>query len=204
MGRCNFSRFRVTGIVGRADVLACIFFLVSLLAYHGGMLLTESRSFPSDPDDDDDEQEKLLYKKSQEGMNLRRQEDKKTRRQEDKKTRRQEDKKTRRQEDKKTRRQEDKKTRRQEGKNTRRQEDNKTTRQSLKSQFHFLQQQRIREGPQLGLLARTTDDSTEPCRFASCRAYYEFSAISWQQTTTSRKKKTQRNLSKKAPPNQPL
>ncbi|CAH1993199.1 unnamed protein product [Acanthoscelides obtectus] len=25
----------VTGIVGRADVLACIFFLLSLLAYHG-------------------------------------------------------------------------------------------------------------------------------------------------------------------------
>ncbi|KAJ3664554.1 hypothetical protein Zmor_000112 [Zophobas morio] len=25
----------VTGIVGRADVLACVFFLVSLLAYHG-------------------------------------------------------------------------------------------------------------------------------------------------------------------------
>lgn len=26
---------QVTGIVGRADVLACIFFLISLLAYHG-------------------------------------------------------------------------------------------------------------------------------------------------------------------------
>ncbi|KYN32020.1 hypothetical protein ALC56_13773 [Trachymyrmex septentrionalis] len=26
---------RVTGIVGRADVLACIFFLLSFLAYHG-------------------------------------------------------------------------------------------------------------------------------------------------------------------------
>uniref|UniRef100_A0A182XA43 Uncharacterized protein n=1 Tax=Anopheles quadriannulatus TaxID=34691 RepID=A0A182XA43_ANOQN len=25
----------VTGIVGRADVLACIFFLISLLVYHG-------------------------------------------------------------------------------------------------------------------------------------------------------------------------
>ncbi|KAJ8667881.1 hypothetical protein QAD02_009544, partial [Eretmocerus hayati] len=27
--------FQVTGIVGRADVLACIFFLLSFLAYHG-------------------------------------------------------------------------------------------------------------------------------------------------------------------------
>lgn len=26
---------QVTGIVGRADVLACIFFLLSFLAYHG-------------------------------------------------------------------------------------------------------------------------------------------------------------------------
>nr|CAI5857877.1 unnamed protein product [Callosobruchus analis] len=33
----NLQRFKtnVTGIVGRADVLACIFFLLSLLAYHG-------------------------------------------------------------------------------------------------------------------------------------------------------------------------
>jgi protein O-mannosyl-transferase len=27
--------FQVTGIVGRADVLACIFFLLSVLIYHG-------------------------------------------------------------------------------------------------------------------------------------------------------------------------
>lgn len=26
---------QVTGIVGRADILACIFFLISLLVYHG-------------------------------------------------------------------------------------------------------------------------------------------------------------------------
>lgn len=32
---CTNNLLQVTGIVGRADVLACIFFLASLLTYHG-------------------------------------------------------------------------------------------------------------------------------------------------------------------------
>lgn len=32
---CISSGLQVTGIVGRADILACIFFLISLLIYHG-------------------------------------------------------------------------------------------------------------------------------------------------------------------------
>lgn len=45
--RCNIMYYyissyfmsQVTGIVGRADVLACIFFLLSFLAYHGWVWL---------------------------------------------------------------------------------------------------------------------------------------------------------------------
>lgn len=35
---------QVTGIVGRADVLACIFFLLSFLAYHGWVRFNHSNS----------------------------------------------------------------------------------------------------------------------------------------------------------------